>query len=54
MFLDALARFHKLDARELDAGAQYGQCAGAELRHRADDAALRPTVVALGHRFSDG
>src|ERR1700687_565281 len=47
--LDALARLRKLDACELEAGAQHRERAGAELRHRAQDAALRPAVVALGH-----
>src|SRR5260370_1081299 len=47
--LDALARPRKLDACELEAGAQHRERAGGELRRRAHDAALRPTVVALGH-----
>src|SRR5438105_9249354 len=47
--LDALARLGKLDACELEAGAQYRERTGAELRHRAHDAALRPAVLTLGH-----
>ena len=46
---NALARLGKLDACELEAGAQYRERTGAELRHRAHDAALRPAVLTLGH-----
>src|SRR5207237_9013371 len=40
--LDALARLGKLDACELEAGAQYRERTGAEPRPRPPAAALRP------------
>src|SRR5256884_8596631 len=46
--LDALARLGKLDACELEAGAQYRERTGGQVRLRAPDTAMPPAVPTLG------